>query len=120
MNKRLTPIILSGIFAVAAMVSTCTVQRVAGPGTGSETTNGIAATIRYQDGTPVANASVKMRPSNYLSDTSALPVARSASIIDTITDSLGRFVIPNVDSGDYAIEVLDKNRSEGTVFRAAP
>jgi hypothetical protein len=119
MNKRLTPIILSGIFAVAAMVSTCTVQRVAGPGTGSETTNGIAATIRYQDGTPVANASVKMRPSNYLSDTSALPVARSASIIDTITDSLGRFVIPNVDSGDYAIEVLDKNRSEGTVFRGS-
>ena len=119
MNKRLTPIILSGVLAIAAVLSTCSVQRVAGPGTGSETTNGIAATIRYQDGTPVAFASVKMRPSNFLRDTAALSSASSASIIDTTTDSLGRFVITNFDSGDFAIEVLDKNQSEGTVLRCS-
>jgi hypothetical protein len=101
------------------MVSTCTVQRVAGPGTGSETTNGIAATIRYQDGTPVAHATVRFRPSNFLMDTSGLIVGHSSSIIDTSTDSLGRFDVPNVDSGDYVIEVLDKNKIQGAVFRGS-
>ena len=119
MNRRLMVIIMSGIFAVAAMISMCSVHYIAGPGTGSETTNGIAATVRYQDGTPVAYASVKMRPSAYLRDTSALTIAASPSIIDTATDSLGRFLLKDIDTGDYAIEVLDKTGSEGMLIRGS-
>ncbi|MGB7569760.1 MAG: hypothetical protein WBM07_17990, partial [Chitinivibrionales bacterium] len=97
----------------------CSVQHLAGGGTGEETTNGFVATILYQDGTPAINASVKLRPSTYLMDTAVTAGSRSPSIIDTTTDSLGRFAIANVDSGDYVIEVLDKTQSEGLVFRGS-
>jgi Concanavalin A-like lectin/glucanases superfamily/Domain of unknown function (DUF2341) len=97
----------------------CSVQHLAGGGTGEETTNGFVATILYQDGTPAANASVKVRPSTYLMDTAAVAAVHSSSIIDTTTDSLGQFAIANVDSGDYVIEVLDKTQSEGMVFRGS-
>ena len=49
-----------------------------------------------------------LRPEGYLSDTSNSGVKYDrSSIIDTVTDLSGRFLIKNIDTGAYAIEIQD-------------
>ncbi|MBN2188417.1 MAG: DUF2341 domain-containing protein [Chitinispirillaceae bacterium] len=92
---------------VAAICWSCTgLQPIAG-GT-SETTNGFVAAVRSQSGTPVSRALVRLRPEDYLSDTSGAGVQYDrASVVDTFTDTLGVFRITGIDTGNYTIEIQD-------------
>jgi len=95
----------------------CVQNLTEGPGTGSETTNGFAATIRYQDGTPAANASVKLRSSDFLKEpVNGVPKQTGFSAIDTKTDSSGHFSLLDVAMLDYSIEVIDPLQSEGVLI----
>jgi hypothetical protein len=103
----------------AMLIPFCSVQRMAGPGTGSETTNGITAMVRYQDGTPASFAYVKVRPAWFLRDTSAAGGNRrdSGVIVDTMTDSSGILSLKDIDTGVYSIEVLNTAKSEGALIQ---
>jgi len=81
---------------------------VGGPGTGSETTNGIMAKAEYPNGMPVAFAEVFLKPKNFLPDTSG---ADTATKPDATTDSTGTFTIDSVFFGEYTIEITDKKSS---------
>ena len=112
--KRIVCIITAMVCLTAL---TCVQSVGGGPGTGSETTNGFVATIRYQDGTPVASASVKLRPSDYLKEPADGISKRSEySHVDTQTDSSGRFSLLDIDPIDYFIEVLDPQKTEGVLI----
>ncbi|NLE02646.1 MAG: DUF2341 domain-containing protein [Fibrobacter sp.] len=104
---------LHSLLFVLVIEFTCTVS-VSGPGTGSETTNGIAATVHYQEGTPAANLPVKIRPYNYLRDLTPL----TSDLIDTVTDTLGRVLVKGLQNGNYTIEIIDPQRGEGVVFNS--
>ncbi len=115
--NRLRPLLLPCL-ALAAILDYCScnsLQPIAG-GT-SETTNGFAAVVRDQNGSPVAHALVRMRPQSYLSDTSNSGVKYDrSSIVDTVTDLSGRFVIKSIDTGEYAIEIQD-GKGGGALIR---
>jgi hypothetical protein len=101
---RLFSFCIAGAALCAALVSCGTFQPLAG-GT-SETTNGITALVLDTLGAPVANATVKLRPADYLTDTSAaIPNRAPSARFDTVTDQNGRFKIESVDTGAYTIEV---------------
>ncbi|MBN1128509.1 MAG: DUF2341 domain-containing protein [Chitinispirillaceae bacterium] len=117
LEKR-TALLTAALFLTAG--STCVSDLSMGPGTGSETTNGIVALVRYQNGALAANATVKLRPADFLKDASSAPrSARSASAIDTVTDSAGRFSVRNLEPLAYAIEILDRHNAEGVLLRTA-
>ncbi len=60
---------------------------------------------------PVNKALVRLRPSNYLSDSSYLCDSTNISKIRNLyTDALGNFKIDSVDTGQYFIEVNDNNQ----------
>jgi hypothetical protein len=83
----------------------------------SETTNGFMAVVHDQNGCVVAHALVRLRPQSYLSDTSNAGVKfDSSSIIDTVTDLSGRFIIKNIDTGAYALEIQD-GKGGGVLIR---
>lgn len=68
-------------------------------------TASVAAVIHDQDGTRLSRAEVTMVPAEYLA-----PLPQSAekvthTIITTMTDDSGRFVVDSIDSGNYMIEV---------------
>lgn len=69
----------------------------------------IAGAAYTQDSLPAAFATVRVRPADYLTD--ALPMGaekRAASILDTLTDDKGRFLL-EVDAGfTYSIEITDR------------
>lgn len=69
--------------------------------TGSETTNGISATVQYPDGTPAAGLQVAILPTNYLAVDSGV-----GDEIITDTDSLGRFSVAGLESREYTLEIL--------------
>jgi hypothetical protein len=110
---------LIGAVGLVFFVITCVSDlAVGGPGSGSETTNGFMAAVRYQDGTPAMAATVKIRPSDYLRDTSMGSGPDAAlAIIDTVTDSLGRFSFRGIEPFDYVIEVIDSQGNEGALYR---
>jgi hypothetical protein len=101
------------------LIMTCVGNLTVGPGTGSETTNGFLAVIRYQDGSPASGATVKIRPSDFLKGVSpALSGIAASAVVDAVTDSSGRFSIRDVELDDYVIEVIDSSGSEGALLRA--
>ena len=121
MNRRLN----FGLFSIAAscvaFVCMCTADRLSGPGTGSETTNGIVATIRYQNGAPASFSTVKILPAAFLQDTASSGPVSSALVIDTLTDSLGRFSIPDFQGqGEYTAEIIDTAKSQGALLKIKP
>ncbi len=85
---------------------------VGGPGTGSETTNGITAKAEYPSGQPASFASVFLKPKNFLPDTAG---SDTSSIPDATTDSAGTFVIDSVDTGEYTVEINDK-KANAVIF----
>jgi hypothetical protein len=117
MNRTFFILFLSCLTTIG--IFKCSVNRIAGDGTGSETTNGVTATVRYQDGTPASFASVKIRPSWFLGDTGAVhgAVHGSSGIFDTMTDSSGRFLLKGIDTGAYSIEVIDTAKSQGALIQ---
>jgi hypothetical protein len=65
--------------------------------------------VLYGDNTPVIDASVRLRPENYLADTSGIIDTMLYSRIRNVrTDNDGNFIIDSVDTGRYFIEVNDE------------
>jgi hypothetical protein len=75
----------------------------------SETTNGITAMVHDQNGNVVSYAQVRIRPQNYLADTSNQNVTYdSLAIIDTSTNASGRITVKHLAVGDYTVEFRDE------------
>ena len=66
----------------------------------------ITGTIVDSTGTPQANATVRLRPEDYLSGETVSTSAGKLKQVNTVTDTAGAFSIDSVDSGRYVIEVL--------------
>jgi hypothetical protein len=107
--NRSKAIVVTVIAAVTALLSTIGCSRdVAGATT--ETTNGIAGSVRTVDDQPAANAVVKLFPAGYD------PVAGSSldgGFIDT-TDEKGRYRFSRIEPGRYT--VLARNGEAATSF----
>lgn len=85
------------IFAIA-----CT-QQIAGTSNGSETTNGVTATVRDRDGIVATGALVKAAPA------SLTPEDESWIVYETQTDSLGQFSIESLRPGRYTVEITSRS-----------
>jgi hypothetical protein len=89
-----------------------------GAGTGSET---VIGSVRTPEGHPAGSARVRVRPSSYLVDLTAAFGKRldiAVSVIDTVTDSLGRYTLSELDTGEYKVEIFDDSgRAAQHVFR---
>jgi len=88
------------ILTLLLLALSCTFDSIGG----SETTNGVMARIVYPDGTPAAGSAVRLRRADYVSDISVLS-KKSKGFADMITDSQGRFIIDEIDTGDYCVEI---------------
>lgn len=116
-NLRSLTLPLYACCAAAICWSCAGLQPIVG-GT-SETTNGFIAVVQSPGGNPVSRALVRVRPEDYLSDTGSAGVPYDrASVIDTFTDTLGRFRITDIDTGKYAIEIQD-GMGNGTLLRSS-
>lgn len=82
---------------------------IAGSKGGSETTNGIVASIEHSDGTPAAGATVRLRRSTFVSTPARLLKSRLTSA-DIATDLQGRIYIQDIEPGSYYLEVADTTR----------
>jgi Uncharacterized conserved protein len=72
-------------------------------------TSEVVGRVQYSNGQPARYAAVKLRRSDYLADTSLFSASsRTMSNPDVYTDDSGAFVLNNVQSGDYSIEVNDQ------------
>jgi hypothetical protein len=90
---------------LAILYVQCTIVSTAGgPGTGSETTNGVFAKVTYAGGQPAIHADVYLRSKDFLPDT---VLSSSQRAPDQYTDSTGKFDIDSVSPGSYYIEVND-------------
>jgi hypothetical protein len=101
--KRLRAILV--LCVVTALVyCSCGMLLSGAPGSGQETTNGIVAVVRHQDGAPASGAVVRLRRSDYVKPvpSSALLPAGSA---DAVTDPAGRFAFYGISPGGYCVEV---------------
>jgi hypothetical protein len=76
----------------------------------------VSATLFRSDGTLARNATVILRPSDFLAEKSGSLGKRLVSIKDTITDESGSFQIESVDTGTYCIEVNDRT-SEAVLLK---
>ena len=93
---------------VATAMVCCSCSRSLVDGGVSETTNGVSASIVYQDGSPCVNGTVRLRSPEYTATLSSIPSKSTAGIIDSITDEHGDVFLQNLDSGSYIIEVNDQ------------
>ncbi len=104
------------LISILLPVLYCSVSTMeSGTGTGSETTNGMTATVHYQDGSPAAFATVKIRPADFLRDTAKI-VEKKNEMVDTVTDPEGKISLGSLDSGEYVLEIKDSRRSEGALI----
>lgn len=105
------------LLIVFVLYTTCT-QQIAG-GSGSTTTNGFTAMVKYTDGTAVKNATVRIRPNDYCSPSGGINGAGSTgSVRDTFTGVDGSVTVSDMIAGDYTIEVLDTISRQGVVVRS--
>ncbi len=81
-------------------------EQIAGSKGGSETTNGIMASVRHADGTPAVGSIVRLRSADYVSNPATF-AKRVVSSKDVITDPYGQFMITRLEPGSYSLEVLD-------------
>jgi hypothetical protein len=71
----------------------------------------VAAVILASDGKPAARVSVVLTKKGYLADINSEAPLKEKDIKFLSTDDSGAFKIDSLDSGDYIIEVNDKNSS---------
>ncbi|NLG15787.1 MAG: DUF2341 domain-containing protein [Fibrobacter sp.] len=90
------------LLITTALLFRCSPDFAGGPGSGSETTNGITVAVVYPDGTPGAGALVRLRQAKYLYDD-----AVTSKKIDTVTNSSGTILFSGLESGEYTIEIND-------------
>jgi hypothetical protein len=87
--------------------------KLASPLTGGSASEGEAKVtgrvVYAATGDPAADCSVKLRPAAFLKDTSRLPLNRSVvRATDRFTDESGYFAIDSVDTGNFAVEINDR------------
>lgn len=97
------------LITIHTVFLSCSIGDFAGKG-GSETTNGVTASICNTDGTPAVGSIVRLRRSNYLSQNIALPKMAIDSLT-SVTDSQGSFFINDIEPGSYCIEVQNVNKT---------
>jgi hypothetical protein len=73
-----------------------------GPGTGTETTNGIMASVRYLDGRAAANIPVRIYSADYVKDTSS---TQSQPVRELKTDENGIIILDSLESGYYSVDI---------------
>lgn len=105
--------VLNAVYFIAFsifLISNCT-----SPTAGGTTDTGnakVAAVIYASDGQPACRAKVILTPVNYISEIGAdSELVRDKFIKETITDDSGRFTIPSVDTGNYFVEINDRDSS---------
>jgi hypothetical protein len=76
----------------------------------------VTATLFHSDGSLARNATVILRPSDFLAEKSGSLGKRLVSIKDTVTDETGSFQMDSVDTGAYCIEVNDRT-SEAVLLK---
>lgn len=98
------------LFTCIALIISCSTDHAGGT---ADTGNAkVAAVIYTSDGSRAAGVQVICCPIDYLadfaSDTISFPNPR---IIETVTDDSGFFIIDSIGTGDYIIEVNDRESS---------
>ncbi len=104
-----------GILTVvaAALLLACSAgDRIASSKGGSETTNGIMASIHHSDGTPAAGSRIRLRRTDYVSRPPAL-ARKAVDSSDFVTDQQGRFFITGIIPGEYCVEINDTAATAG-------
>jgi hypothetical protein len=96
MNTKAKYICFGVSLLIAIMVATCT-DRVAGAG--SETTNGVTGCAVNESGIPLANAFIKLIPSDYNPGSQT----DDTSVITTTTDHNGRYNFKKLKPGYYGL-----------------
>ena len=72
-------------------------------------TSEVVGKVMYANGKPARYAVVKLHSSDFLADTSQVSASsKPTSTPDVYTDDSGKFVLENVQHGDYSIEVNDR------------
>ncbi len=103
------------ILLMAWVMLTCESESPVSSGWGSETTNGITASLRYPDGSPVPGARVRLRPSSYLFGESA----KVGTVRDTTSGADGTFGFTDIPADSYTLEI-ETDTGYGLLFRVAP
>lgn len=96
-----------GILLIIVMILLfpgCSSDRIAGSKGGSETTNGIMATIVDGNGSPAVGSIVRIRRADYISNPDST-YEKSADRFDIVTDDDGTFSVEGVQPGFYHIEI---------------
>lgn len=88
----------------------CGGNQIAGSKGGSETTNGITVCVVHSDGSAAKGCAVHLRKAAYVC-LAAKTDLNNVNKMDTVTDSLGRFIVKGIDTGSYCIEVTDSSIS---------
>lgn len=108
---------ISVLLPVFTLYTTCT-EQIAG-GSGSTTTNGFTAMVKYADGTAVQNATVRIRSNDYCSSSGNITDEDgTGSVLDTFTGVDGSVTVSDMIAGNYTIEVLDTILMQGVVVRS--
>jgi hypothetical protein len=95
----------AGIFLLPG----CSALNAVDGGGGIETV-AVAGKVVSSQGTPVVNAVVSLRRSDFLTNPGFPQLAKiRRTIVNTATDSTGAFFIDSVDLGSYSIEVNDRS-----------
>jgi hypothetical protein len=99
----------TGLLFFIAVLCNCGIMSVATDTGGS--TSEVVGKVLYRNGEPVQNASVKLRRTDYFSDTIPGTARASFTGADTMTDGAGEFTVNVPDTGNYCIEVNDQKAS---------
>ncbi len=110
MIKFLANLLVSFLICTFSLCTTSSLS--AGSGTGTETTNGIIASVRYLDGRVAANIPARIYPADYVMDTNA---AIYKPYRDLMTDSNGIIIIDSLECGLYSVDFRNGN-GEGALL----
>jgi len=90
----------------ALLLLECSSERISGTKGGSETTNGIIATVFTGDGAPAAGSVVRIRRADYISSPDS-SCKTTADCFDSVTDTNGRFMARGLEPASYHVEIND-------------
>lgn len=100
------------LFLLATLPACTTSTLSAGPGTGSETTNGIMASVRYLDGRAATNIPVRIYPADYVRDTNNTLYKPYRELM---TDENGVITLDSLESGLYSVDIRN-GEGEGALL----
>lgn len=100
-------------FLICTFFLCTTSPLTAGSGTGTETTNGVIASVRYLDGRVAANIPARIHPANFVMDTNT---ALYKPYRELMTDSNGIIIIDSLACGFYSV-FFRNNNGEGALLK---